>query len=306
MSLECRKATRPSVGSLNWPELHGLTGVERERRALSLVAEAAIREFDHYEKLFDFGQSLIGNDKPPLGVDPGCWSTVRECLLGARASWWIGKPQGKRFASALVEGSAKLARSSGDLGECGPPSAMRRPHLEGPRRAHQHPAREARHVLPGVITTIHGRGMRDLLLPYRLEQGVHARHADRPGRVPQRWDGRRGECPFPRVVQALSSASRRCSLPRGRAPSGTAPARCPLRVEASRLGDEPDRRTHRARHIGRGQWARPCSTSSTGADEWPRRPARFTHRVGRPSASWSTRPRSKVPGRPMAWNRMDT
>lgn len=86
-----------SLGELDWPELEGLQGAARERRALDLVRAEGLAEFEHAYALFRFGRRIMAEKQAGVGVDPEAWKAVRDCLLRDRESWAV---RGRSFIDA--------------------------------------------------------------------------------------------------------------------------------------------------------------------------------------------------------------
>lgn len=79
-----------TLGGLGWPEMDGLKGVAAERKALSMVKEAAMAEFVALEKLFQFGQNVLASHRPETDVDPEAWQMVKTIIETERNSWLKG------------------------------------------------------------------------------------------------------------------------------------------------------------------------------------------------------------------------
>jgi hypothetical protein len=74
-----------TLGSLGWPEIESLIGAAREKRALSMVREAALLEFERTELVFRFGLEVLSGQEG--GRDPEARALVREFLEAERLSW---------------------------------------------------------------------------------------------------------------------------------------------------------------------------------------------------------------------------
>ena len=70
-----------SLGENSWIELEGLTGFDRDRKAINLIRNECIKIFDLYEKLHKFGQILLHNK--PLGPEnnPESCKIIKQGLL---------------------------------------------------------------------------------------------------------------------------------------------------------------------------------------------------------------------------------
>lgn len=77
-------STVRSLGSLDWPELIALRGVVREREALTLVRNEAVRIFVGYESVFRFGQAVLRNATAPSDVEPQAWTEIKTLLEAER------------------------------------------------------------------------------------------------------------------------------------------------------------------------------------------------------------------------------
>jgi len=100
-----------SLGELDWPELEGLQGAARERRALELVRAEGLAEFERAYALFRFGRRIMAEEEAGDGVDPEAWKAVRDCLLRDRKSWTV---HGRSFIDSrngrLANPTALLSR----------------------------------------------------------------------------------------------------------------------------------------------------------------------------------------------------
>ncbi len=92
-----------SLGELPWPELEKLSGVSRERAALEIIREEAIKLFAELEMMFWFGQSMLSEvGKPPVGADPQAWKAIRTRLQEAVSSGSKVKPKSNRKTRQFV------------------------------------------------------------------------------------------------------------------------------------------------------------------------------------------------------------
>ncbi len=102
-------AATPTLGSLPWDEIEGLSASERETRALFLVRDGAATWFSHCSEMFSYGQGVLREDLPD-SVDEGSWRAVKQLLSGARARLIdrAAAPIGQ--ISVLSAGDASLLR----------------------------------------------------------------------------------------------------------------------------------------------------------------------------------------------------
>jgi hypothetical protein len=70
----------PSLGQAQWPELEGLSGIEREREALKIVRAECCRAFVEEEAAFRRARAVLIGEVPD-GADPEACARVRPLLL---------------------------------------------------------------------------------------------------------------------------------------------------------------------------------------------------------------------------------
>lgn len=109
-----------ALGRLDWPELLDLTGLDRERAALSLVRSTALEEFDAQVEAFDFGREVLDGQPRGAGVDEDARSAIRTVLLGARSA--IKGRSGKLIHAELVSRAGTFAASRATWAAAGMPT----------------------------------------------------------------------------------------------------------------------------------------------------------------------------------------
>jgi hypothetical protein len=91
-----------SLGQLDWPELKGLRGAARERRAVDILSKEAAINFVHEEETFLFGQKILLHNEPWLGVDSKAFFAIKTLLtneLKSLAEYGMSQFSSKRVLS---------------------------------------------------------------------------------------------------------------------------------------------------------------------------------------------------------------
>ncbi len=95
--LPTRKAPRQdetiSLSKLPLDALKGIPARHRDQAALDLIKDEALRAFEKWEAIFNFGQAVIYGTRPPA-ADKNCWNKIRRFLVsvqkGAKRGQSIG------------------------------------------------------------------------------------------------------------------------------------------------------------------------------------------------------------------------
>jgi len=77
-----------SLAELEWPETVGLSGAEAERRALELMRNDAVTRFEVFERRFETGQRIVGEQSPPPDCPPDAWLALKT-LIGTEQQHWL-------------------------------------------------------------------------------------------------------------------------------------------------------------------------------------------------------------------------
>ena len=98
-----------SLGVLEWPEFDGVEPERRDAVALGLLREAALQVFERYEKIHQFGQSVL-NDECSWVKNQRAVKTLRRLLKDEIQSWeTIGRSQfSTTWSPALTDRIGKL------------------------------------------------------------------------------------------------------------------------------------------------------------------------------------------------------
>ncbi len=73
-----------SLGEANWPELRGLSGIERDRRALQLVRSAFVARFEYCYGFFRAARAVLDGPAPPPHCSERAWDELRKNLDAVR------------------------------------------------------------------------------------------------------------------------------------------------------------------------------------------------------------------------------
>lgn len=82
-----------TLGSLGWPECEGVEPERRDAVALAVLRSAALEVFERYEKIFQFGQSIL-SDECSWVKNKRAVKTLRRLIIDEIRSWeTIGRSQ---------------------------------------------------------------------------------------------------------------------------------------------------------------------------------------------------------------------